>query len=130
MIDATFVKEKKTIHHYLWQCEHTQVFWKDFEDCLRTKCTNCNRLALNANQVLFGTDDRSVLDEGFQFILLHAKFFVYTWRIGYIIPTLPLFLRKLSNIRKVDRYVHSLDMKYDVYFEMATIQRNTRINLK
>eukprot|EP00745_Piridium_sociabile_P019664 TRINITY_DN2980_c0_g1_i11.p1 TRINITY_DN2980_c0_g1~~TRINITY_DN2980_c0_g1_i11.p1 ORF type:complete len:147 (+),score=12.13 TRINITY_DN2980_c0_g1_i11:70-510(+) len=109
-------REKDTVLHYLWQCDHVQSFWKEFESCLKTKCLHCDRLTLNVSLVLFGCDDQSKTDEGFVLILLHAKFFVYKCRINKLKPTMQMFLRMLINIKKVDKYVHQLKMDYNNFF--------------
>ena len=108
-------REKDTVFHYLWQCDHVQTFWKDFENCLKAKCPNCDRLTLNASLVLFGSDGNSKTDECFLFILLHAKHFVYKCRINKCKPTMQIFLKSLTIVRIVDRYVHSLRMEYQKF---------------
>ena len=67
--------EKDSVFHYMWQCVHAQTFWSEFERSLHNTCGNCSRLSLNPTLVLFGNDGRTVTDDGFDFILLHAKFF-------------------------------------------------------
>ena len=109
--------EKDTILHYLWQCEHTQIFWKDFENCLKNECCNCERLALNSSLVLFGHDTRTKIDEGFMFILLHAKYFIYKCRINKLKPTMTYFLRSLHNIKLIDSHVHKLQMNINNFIK-------------
>ena len=110
-------REKDTILHYLWQCEHAQTFWKDFENCLKDMCFNCERLSLNDSLVLFGNDGMTRLDEGFLFILLHAKFFIYKCRIIKIKPTMAYFLRNLHHIKLIDLHVHKIEMKYSKFIK-------------
>jgi hypothetical protein len=35
------------LRYALWHCEHVQKFWKEFVNCLKDNCTNCDRLILN-----------------------------------------------------------------------------------
>ena len=108
-------REKDTVFHYLWQCDLVQVFWKDFETCLKEKCLNCDHLTLNASLVLFGLDDKSKTDDGFLFILLHAKHFLYKCRINKSKPTMQTFLKTLTTVRIIDKYIHSLRMECDKF---------------
>ena len=62
------------------QCEHNQSFWVRFEMYLKEKSFNCARFSINPTLILFGHDGKTTTDEGFDFILLHAKFFVYKYR--------------------------------------------------
>ena len=74
--------EKDTIFHFMCQCEHTKSFWVRFEMCLKEKSFNCARFSINPTLILFGHDGKTTTDEGFDFILLHAKFFVYKCRLN------------------------------------------------
>eukprot|EP00916_Digyalum_oweni_P019568 GHVL01032575.1.p1 GENE.GHVL01032575.1~~GHVL01032575.1.p1 ORF type:complete len:148 (-),score=22.67 GHVL01032575.1:252-695(-) len=69
--------ERDTILHYLWLCEHTQSFGTEFEKHMKEKCQNCSRLALSPTLVLFGYDQKRKTDEGFDYNLLQAKFYIY-----------------------------------------------------
>jgi hypothetical protein len=104
-------EEKDTIFHYLWNCLYVQKFWTEFVKCLKQNCTNCDRLNLNPVLVLFGHDNRSKTDIGFQHILLTAKYFIYKCRINKTKPIIPMFLKELSCTFKTDKYVHSMNMK-------------------
>ena len=88
--------EKDTIFHFMCQCEHTQSFWVMFEMCLKEKSFNCARFSINHTLILFGHDRKTTTDEGFDFILLHAKFFVYKCRLNKLKPTLEAFIRLIS----------------------------------
>ena len=94
---------------------HVQTFWVDFERTLKDKCLNCDRLAMNPTLVLFGTDGTTNTDDGFDFILLHAKFFVYKCRLNKTKPVMQAFLRELKLTRDVDKYVQQLELSYDKF---------------
>ena len=80
--------EKDTIFHFMCQCEHTQSFWVRFEMRLKEKSFNCARFSINATLILFQNDRKTTTDAGFDFILLHAKFFVCKCRLNKFKPTL------------------------------------------
>ena len=106
-----------SVLHYMWQCEYTQSFWKDFVNCLKEKCTNCAYLTLNVNLVLFGYDEGIKTDNGFDFVLLQAKYFVYKCHIGRARPTIKVFLNLLQYIYKTDRYVHHIEMRPELFIK-------------
>ena len=102
--------EKDTIFHFMCQCEHAQSFWVRFEMCLKEKSFNCARSSMNIAFILFGQDSKTRTDEGFDFILLHAKFFVYECRLNKLKPTLEAFINNLKHIYEVDKHVHLIEM--------------------
>ena len=95
------------------QCEHTQSFWVRFEMCLKEESFNCARFSINPTQILVGHDGKTTTDEGFDFILLHAKFFVYKCRLNKLKPTLEAFINNLKHIYEVDKHVHLMEMTYE-----------------
>ena len=121
-------KEKDSIFHYLWQCQIVQTFWEEFVNFLKDKCENCDRLSLNAILVLFGTDNKIKTDEGFSYILLRAKFFIYNCRIKKIQPNIRGFIQELQYIYKIDKYAsyitldnHKFVNKWAPYMSMLEV---------
>ncbi len=104
--------EKDTIAHYLWDCQFSQRFWRDFQNIVREKCENCTRLVLNVELVLFGNSENTKTDEIFNQIMLWAKYFVYKCRIDKIKPALPIFLKYLKTKYEEDKYIHCVEMSY------------------
>ena len=78
-----------------------------FEMCLKEKSFNCARFSINPTLILLGHDGKTT-DEGFDFILLHAKFFVYKCRLNKLKPTLGSFY-------KVNKHVHLMEMTYEKF---------------
>jgi hypothetical protein len=118
---------KDSILHYLWECEHVQLFWKELVQCLKDKCMNCDRLTINPVLVLFGNDNKTKTDSGFRHILLVAKFFIYKCRINKMKPTLQQFLIDLTNNYKMEQYGsrislmnQSFVLKWAAYEELIT----------
>jgi len=102
--------EKDTIIHYLWQCPFSQRFWDQFVRTLKDNCDNCARLVASPTLVLFGSDENIVTDQGFDFLLIQAKFFVYKCRINKIKPDVCMFLKDLKNIYRQDMYAYYMEM--------------------
>ena len=99
-----------TIQHYLWYCHHSQIFWMDLERMLRSYCSNCERVRLTIELVLFGENNSARTDETFDLILLTAKFFVYHCRINKIKPKIQNFANEIRKKYIVEKYVHALEM--------------------
>ena len=104
-------KERDTIQHYLWFCEHVQDFWNDFEALMIAKCENCFRLKLNSELVLFGNDEKTKTNEGFEYILMLAKYFVYICKINNIRPRICMFINELKSQYKTDHLIHCMEMQ-------------------
>ena len=100
---AIFARQKNTIFQFICHCEHTQSFWVRFEMCLKEKSFNCARHSINSTLVLFKHDRKTTTDEGFDFILLRAKFFVYKCRLNKLKPTLDAFINNLKHIYEANK---------------------------
>ena len=61
------------------------------------------------------THGKTITDEGFDFILLHAKFFVYKCTLNELKPTLEAFMNNLKHIYEVDKHVHLMEMTYEQF---------------
>ena len=79
---------------------------------LKEKSFNCARFSINPTLILFGHDGKTTTDEGFDFILLHAKPFVYKCRRNELKPTFEDFIDKLKHIYEVDKHVHLMEITY------------------
>ena len=56
--------------------------------------------------ILFGHDGKTITDEGFDFILLHAEFVVSKYRLNKPKPTLEAFINNLIHVHEADKHVH------------------------
>ena len=88
--------------------------------CLKEKSFNCARFSINPTLILFRHDGKTTTDEGFDFILLHAKFFVYKRRLNKRKPTLEYFVNNLRDIHQVDKHVHLMEMTYEKFVKKWT----------
>ena len=77
---------------------------------MKEKSFNCARFSINPTLILFSHDGKTTTVEGFGFILLHAKFFVYKCRLNKLKPTLEAFINNLKHIYEVDKHVHLMEM--------------------
>jgi exonuclease III len=107
--------EKDSALHFLWACPHTQNFWSDFTKLLKEKCTHCDRLKLNKTLIMFGCSENVYTDNGFDFILLHAKFYIYKCKFSKTNPCINAFLNYLKYQYVIDEYIHKIEMKHDKF---------------
>ena len=112
--------EKDTIFHFMCQCEHIQSFWVRSEVCLKEKSLNCARFSVNPTLMLFRHNGKTTTDQGFDFILLHAKFFVYKCRLNKLKPTLEAFMNNLKHTYQADKHVHLMKMTYEKFVQKWT----------
>ena len=113
--------EKDTILHFMCQCEHPQSFWIRFEMFWKEKSFNRARFSIIPTLIFFGHDGKTIIDEGFDFILLHAKFFVYKCRLNKLKPPLEAFKNNLKYLFEVDKHVHLMEMTYEKFVEKWTL---------
>ena len=92
-----------------------------FQMCLKEKRFNCAWFSINPTLILFGHDGKTTTDEAFDFILLHAKFFVYRCRLNELKPKLEAFINNLKHIYEVDKHVHLMEMTHEQFVKKWTL---------
>ena len=73
-------RERDSIQHCMWRCQHVKMFWNKLEGFICDHCNNFQNLKVNENFFLFGTDDNFKSDNALDFIILYAKYFIYSCR--------------------------------------------------
>ena len=81
---------------------------------------NCPRFSINPTLILFRHDGKTTTDEGFDCVLLHAKFFLYKCRLNKLKPTVEAFINNLKHIYEVDKHVHLMEMTYEKFVKKRT----------
>ena len=109
------MQERDTVLHYLYKCVHVQSFWNEFFNMLKNLCPHCERLAVSPSLILFGGEENTKTDECFDFIILHAKWFIYKCRLNNNKPRIEQFKNELKHIYNIDKYVHSIEMSHDSF---------------
>ena len=83
---------------------------------MKEKCSNRNRLNLTPALLSFYLDMMNIKTEaGFDYILLVAKYFIYKCRINKTRPRVQGFLKELTHMYKIDKFVQSILMKQDKF---------------
>ena len=83
---------------------------------MKTKCSHCERLRLNASMILFGQGENTKTDVCFDEILLNAKFYIYKCRLNKIRPSIHHFNNDLKRTYKIDKHIHNLEMQTDKFY--------------
>jgi len=80
--------ERDTILHYMWDCHHIQLFWKDFKKCFAEKYMNAAKITITPCLIIFNKDEHISTDKGFDQILLQTKFYIHKCRMNKIVPNI------------------------------------------
>ena len=99
--------EIESIEHLLYYCSHTKTFWKRVENWIT--CTFDIKLSFSVTDVLFGIP--SINDATFiyiNFVILHAKWYLYKSKLGGDDVFLLTFLPILKNAVYLEYYTESL----------------------
>ena len=75
-----------TIQHIVWECTHSQQFWRRFLVLLNAKCALCYRLRLSECLIVYGIDDDIKTESVLDFILLLAKQYLYKCKTEKQLP--------------------------------------------
>ena len=88
--------ERDSIQHCMWRCQHVKLFWNKLEGFICDHCNNVQNLKFNEKIILFGTDDNFKSDNVLDFIILYAKYFIYSCRYEKIKHQLCAFRKELE----------------------------------
>jgi hypothetical protein len=104
--------ERDSIAHYLVECEYVASFWGNLERWMKEKGGMCDRMSFNKILLLFGNKERVRTDEGFDSIILYAKYFVYRCKLNNIRPLLNVFLLDLKYKYQVEEFMYKMEMEH------------------
>ena len=71
------LSQEETITHLFWHCEKIQQFLKNLENWLKPQNTECD---INEESFILGINKNKAFPEILSFILLYAKYYIYTTR--------------------------------------------------
>ena len=72
---------KDSIDHMFWKCLHAQYFWDKLVKWIKEKCANTSHIRLTESLALLGHDEKKIIDDAFYFILLFAKYHIFTCKL-------------------------------------------------
>jgi hypothetical protein len=111
---------EETIIHLMWHCEHVNMFWKDLQELIVTKCSHVTNFRFSEVLVLFGVQENMYTDKALDFIILLAKFYIYKCKWNFSRPALPIFLKFLKSRYNIEKYketttVNNFDILWQPY---------------
>ena len=96
---CTFCKDAiENIPHLFWQCDISFKFWKDVLDHVLKK-----KITLSMKDVILGIMD--IDNSIYNFVILHAKYYIYSTRCNECKPDITAFKRRLKSIYTVEKMI-------------------------
>ena len=103
---CTFCKQQaECLEHGLWACDVVQHFWLTFEQFVNEKCVNMANMKLNQEIIVFGNAKDFKYDAVFDFVILFAKAYLHTCKMGNTHPLFRVFLKQLTTRFKAEEYL-------------------------
>ena len=102
------LEEEQTILHLLWSCTFVCDFWKELQELLINKCVHITNLSISEELVLFGVKKEIYTDGIFDFILLLAKYYIYTCKLNNVIPRVQVFHKYLKKRYVIEKYYYAI----------------------
>jgi hypothetical protein len=106
--------KEDTIEHYLVECEHTTIFWKQLYKWWHSITGVCFPVNTYETIFLYPNDDNDMLFAHLNFILLHALYYVYSTKKNNKMPHL---------------YEALLIVEKKLYYEKEIALRNDKIEV-
>ena len=111
--------ERENIQHLFWNCDVVKNFWA----CLELNVNKCNQeinVKLTELFILFGYNQNCKSDRAFDYIVLLAKYFIYTNRCKNTIPNYNLFLKFLKRKYEIERHIANINLHLDSFNRVWT----------
>jgi hypothetical protein len=103
----------ESLKHLFWECNHIQVFWNSLDQFLKS----CNIfINLNFKTVSFGVSDYSFNDNNiYNFILFHAKYFIFINKCLKTNPSFEKFKRYLFSKIEIEKQISLINDQFQKY---------------
>ena len=106
-------EEDESIEHLFWECDVVQQFWTRLMTLISEKCDV--DFELNEELTILGCIRGKKSDDVFDFIVLFAKFYIYSCKQGGNLPEINVFIKRLHNRFLIDKHLSYMDMNYRQY---------------
>ena len=90
----------------MWDCEYVKLFWHDLNELLVKNCTNLNNFDFSEEFILFGVQHNMFTDKVMDFVILLAKYYIYSCKWKDLKPNVLVFSRLLKYRYKLERYYY------------------------
>ena len=96
-----------------WECNHTQIFWNNLVQFLR----DCNIIInLNFKTISFGLNEYNSLDNDmYNFIIFHAKYFIFINKCLKTIPSCDNFKKYLKSKIEIEKEISLMNDQLQKY---------------
>ncbi len=107
-----FCKHKEENYiHFFYKCEKIQTFWREVKKWIQKETDTY--INFTSSEILLGTpQDFPPL---FDLFLITAKIHIYYCKFKGIIPNLDGFIRRVNNIKCIEKYIAVKNNKIQVY---------------
>ena len=104
-------EQKETLVHLFWTCRYTQNFWKSMFEWMSQNFKDLENVSPSLS-LCFGLID-DVKDLLFHHLLLIARHYIYTCRLGNKLPKLQVYIQVLMNSIEIEKHIafHNNDSK-------------------
>ena len=103
----------ESLKHLFWEYNHIQIFWNRLDQFLKS----CNIfINLNFQTISFGVSDYSFTDNNmYNFILFHAKYFIFINKCHKTIPSCENFKRYLLSKIEIEKQISLMNDQLQKY---------------
>ena len=96
-------EQKETLVHLFWTCKYTQNFWKSMFEWISQNFKDLENVSPSLS-LCFGLID-DVKDLLFHHLLLIARHYIYTCRLGNKLPKLQVYIQVLMNSIEIEKHI-------------------------
>ena len=96
-------EQKETLVHLFWTCRYTQNFWKSMFEWMSQNFKDLENVSPSLS-LCFGLID-DVKDLLFHHLLLIARHYIYTCRLGNKLPKLQVYIQVLMNSIEIEKHI-------------------------
>ena len=99
---CTFCGEApETLMHLFWNCEYSQIFWKEVLAWIKDKLSQCEGFALSCSMCIsFVNEPPDIL---VQHLFLIARYYIYTCKLKNTTPVLRIFTELVMNSARIEK---------------------------
>jgi hypothetical protein len=92
----------ETPMHLFWECHITQTFWSCLTTFINSKVVG---FKINKQVISLGILSDKQIDNLFNFIIIYAKYYIYSCKLQKRFPCLIVFKHKLKKIMEIEKQI-------------------------
>ena len=106
-------KKPETLHHFLFHCPHSNLFWKDCEQ-YAFSITKQNKV-LNFQDIIIGSID-SLSCPLLNYLILIGKLYLWDCRREHLLPCIEGFKSKLKIKYQTEKYIYTKNNNLSTFY--------------